>query len=284
MPARAAGPARRTRATDRGARRRVNRRHPRGRPHGRRRRLPGHPARRRRSTARLAGQAARLLAARHPGRSGRHRAGLRRRRRGARPARRGRGGRRATRRAGDAAVAVPPNPGHDGGRPAGSAAVAVVVADVPATARDGTVGPAVPGRGRWAVPGRGPGRVQRRRWTRSGVRPGSGGCRVGPGGQTVRRPDSSRRRLTAGHLPDVRRLAAVAGRLLQVAVGLVWPSYSGCHGGSGAPAALHRPTAGRCGHVGQWCTGDGHRRRRDVPARGRRTGGQRPSDRRPVVA
>ncbi len=59
---------------------------------------PGHAAHRGRPAAGLAGQAARLLAAGHPGRPGRHRAGLRRRRRGARPARRGRGRHRAARR------------------------------------------------------------------------------------------------------------------------------------------------------------------------------------------
>ena len=106
---------------------------------------------------------------------------------------------------------------------------------------------AVAGRGRRAVPGGRTGPATTAAGGHAAVaRRGAGGHRAGPGGQAGRRPDRARRRLPAGHLPDVRR----PGRELrdgytQVAVGVVrLPAGAGGRGGAAA-AALRRPAAGR---------------------------------------
>src|SRR5213079_2159907 len=88
-------------------------------------------------------------------------------------------------------------------RTARPAAAAVVLADVPAAAADGTVPPPVAGRGRWPVPGGRPGRVCARGRPRGGTGQGAGGRRAGPGGQARRWPDRAGGRVAARLVPDV---------------------------------------------------------------------------------
>ncbi len=86
------------------------------------------------------------------------------------------------------------------------------LADVPAVAGDGALAAPVARGGRRAVAGDPRGGLRPSRRPRGRARPGTGGHRAGPCGQTRRRPDRPRGRLTAGDLPHVRVLARNSSR------------------------------------------------------------------------